>query len=153
MADIFIRTCVGGFASLLALSGYAVADPHDVFGRFSSPNGNSHIVIDDCGDSTPCGVVSWMDPATLPDGQSPESYTNDKGERVLGMTILQGFDRRKRDWRGGSLYSPGNGKRYAGRIKRLENGDLQLKGCIGPICSTQIWTSLSPANEDTANIN
>jgi len=33
---------------------------------------------------------------------------------------------------------------YSARLKRMDNGDLQLKGCIGPLCQTQVWTFVDP---------
>ena len=74
------------------------------------------------------------------------TYIGNKGVPVLGSTILEGFEKRTRDWRGGTIYNGENGKTYNARLKRLENGNLQVKGCIGPICSTQIWPLLEDAS-------
>ena len=30
-------------------------------------------------------------------------------------------------------------KSYASRLKRRDDGRLEVKGCIGPICQTQLW--------------
>ncbi|OYW82850.1 MAG: hypothetical protein B7Z22_13475 [Hyphomonas sp. 32-62-5] len=30
-------------------------------------------------------------------------------------------------------------KTYDSRLKRLGDGTLEVKGCIGPVCQTQIW--------------
>jgi len=129
-----------GAISQLGLAGVAMADPHDVFATFLTEEGTSHIRIVDCGDGTPCGTVSWIDPASLKDGMTPEDVISKKGEQVLGLQLLGGFDRKKKDWRGGTVYDPENDKMYSARLKRMDNGDLQLKGCIGPLCQTQVWT-------------
>jgi uncharacterized protein (DUF2147 family) len=55
------------------------------------------------------------------------------------MKLLAGFKRRTQDWRGGTIYDPEHGKTYDSRLKRRANGDLEVKGCIGPICQTQVW--------------
>ena len=101
--------------------------------------GASHIKIFDCGNGSPCGKIVWINPNTLPAGVTANSATGLNGEPVLGQMILKGFDRKRKDWRGGTIYDPENDKRYAARLKRLTDGNLQLKGCIGPICQTQVW--------------
>jgi len=37
------------------------------------------------------------------------------------------------------IYDPGKDKTYASRMKKLENGTLEVKGCISFFCLTQIW--------------
>lgn len=118
----------------------AHADPHNVFGTYATTEGTSHVQISDCGDGTPCGRVVWIDPASLPEGTTPETATSKSGENVLGLTMLQGFERKQKDWRNGTVYDPENDRTYAARIKRLDDGRLELKGCVGPFCQTQVWT-------------
>jgi len=122
------------------LTGFANAEPHDVFGTFMTQDGSSHIHISDCGDGSPCGKVVWIDPATLEPGETPDTVVGLTGEPVLGLTLLKGFQRVSKDWRKGTVYDPENDKMYAARLRRLEDGNLQLKGCLGPFCQTQVWT-------------
>lgn len=139
-----MRLYLVSLVALLALSGTALAqDAHDVFGTFATEEGTSHIEISDCGDGTPCGTIVWIDPSSLPDGETPENVIGDNGENVLGQQILEGFSQKKKDWRGGTVYDPENDKNYSARIKRLDSGELQLKGCVGPFCQTQVWTEVS----------
>ncbi|MEO9969415.1 MAG: DUF2147 domain-containing protein [Hyphomonadaceae bacterium] len=130
---------------LLSSSAFAQADTgaHDVYGVFETPEGTSHIEISDCGDGTPCGRIVWIDPTSLPEGRTPETVTGHSGQLLMGLQMIEGFERRKRDWRGGSIYDPEGDKKYAARLKRLSDGQLQLKGCIGPICQTQIWAAVA----------
>lgn len=128
----------------ISLPGLAHAgDTHDVFGTFATEAGTSHVEITDCGDGSPCGTIVWIDPASLPEGETPETVIGDNGENVLGQQILEGFERKTKDWRDGTVYDPENDKSYNARIKRLESGELQLKGCIGPFCQTQVWPQVS----------
>lgn len=141
-------TLLRPIAAALALSAAALpamAEPasHDVFDTFYTQNGNSRITITDCGDGTPCGRVTWIDPASLADGVTPETATTHAGDPLLGLLMLQGFEEKKNDWRGGTIYNPKEDKTYSARIKRLGDGDLQLKGCVGPICQTQVWRQYS----------
>lgn len=118
---------------------------HDVFGVFLTQAQTSTVTIEDCGDGSPCGRVSWIDPNAMAPGQTPKTAMTKAGEPVLGLLMLQGFDQRKRDWRGGTIYDPENDKTYASRLKRLGDGRLEVKGCVGPICQTQIWTEAPEA--------
>jgi uncharacterized protein (DUF2147 family) len=121
------------------IGGTASADAFDVFGKFRTQAGSSHIEIVDCGDKTPCGKVVWLDAKALPAGETPETIKDAKGAKLMGMKLLHSFERKAKDWRGGKIYDPEEGKTYDSRLKRLTNGDLEVKGCIGPICQTQIW--------------
>jgi uncharacterized protein (DUF2147 family) len=120
--------------------GAQAQDGHAVMGMFLTQEKTSAVMIEDCGDGSPCGRVAWIDPSAMAPGETPESARTQTGEPVLGLLMLQGFDKRRKDWRGGTIYDPENDKTYASRLKRLTNGDLQVKGCIGPICQTQLWT-------------
>ena len=122
-------------------SSATLADSHSVFGTFLTQEGTSRVEIADCGDGSPCGTVVWIDPASLANGATPETLkTRSTGEPVLGLRMLSGFSRSKSDWRGGTIYSPKADKSYGSRLKRLDEETLEVKGCIGFICQTQIWT-------------
>ena len=139
-----MKTAVRLIAALL-LAPLAAAEPHDVFGTFVTEEGDSHIEITDCGDGTPCGRIVWVDPATLENGQTPESLrVQATGEPVLGLLMLQDFERAGKDWREGTIYSPKADKRYSSRLKRRQDQTLEVKGCIGFICQTQVWTPAAP---------
>ncbi len=127
-------------ATLLAAATPAFADPLNVFGTFAVRGGTSHVEIKDCGDGSPCGTIVWIDPATLEPGQTVDALADAKGAKIMGLQLLNGFARKAADWRGGTIYDPEAGKTYASRLKRLANGHLEVKGCIGPICQTQVWT-------------
>jgi len=128
---------------LLSMSSVVKADAFDVFGVFLLEDKGSKIEISDCGDGSPCGKVAWIDPATLEPGQTPETIKSKAGKPVLGLQILHSFERKKKDWRGGKIYSPEADKTYSSRLKRLDDGTLQVKGCIAFLCQTQIWTPVS----------
>ena len=130
----------------LAATGLAHADPHNVYGVFATPEGDSHLTLADCGDGTPCGTVTWIDPAAMAPGETPETARTKAGDPVLGLVMLKGFEKKKSDWRGGTIYDPRNDKTYASRLKRLGNGALQVKGCVGPVCQTQIWPAVTAVN-------
>ena len=140
------------FIPLLALAsvvvGTAQANPHDVFGTFLTHKKTAHVEIADCGDGSPCGTVVWIDPAAISNGATPEEAVDAKGQKILGLTMLEGFQKKKSNWASGKIYDPEDGKTYGSRLKRLDDGTLQVKGCIGPLCQTQIWELVT---SETAN--
>ena len=127
----------------------AQANTFDVFGLFLTEERNSVIQIEPCADSV-CGTVVWLNPASLNEGDTPETATSEAGEKILGLTMLQGFTRAKTDWREGTIYDPGKDKTYASRLKRLANGSLEVKGCISFFCQTQIWTRVENLSDPLA---
>ena len=133
---LFLAALTLGAAALPALAEPAA---HDVFGTFYTEAGTSRVPIKDCGDGSPCGRVSAINPNSLEEGVTPQDVRAKDGEPVLGLLILKGFEKKKNDWRGGTIYDPENDKTYDARIKRLDDGNLQLKGCVGPFCQTQVW--------------
>lgn len=128
-------------ASALLLTSLNVsANSHDVFGTFFTEDNGSKILISDCGNGSPCGKIIWVNPNTIEDGLTAEQLKSKAGEPILGLEIVKGFERKKKDWREGTIYDPGKDKTYASRIKKLDNGSLEVKGCISFFCVTQIWT-------------
>ena len=139
-----MRRSVSSLVFAICLSGAAHADPHNVFGTWVTEAGTSYVKIADCGDGTPCGTVSWIDPDALEPGVTPETAIDANGDNVLGLKMLYGFSKKRNDWRSGTIYDPEAGKTYGSRIMRRDDGKLQVKGCVGPFCQTQVW---SPAPE------
>lgn len=119
-------------------------DSHNVFGTFLNGEKTAHIEISQCGDQSLCGNIIWLNPDKLAPGISPQTAKTKSGDAVLGLLILKDFKRKKNDWRGGTIYDPGKDKLYASRLSRLNNGDLEVKGCIAFFCQTQIWTPVAP---------
>ena len=145
MKSLFILMAMGA-----AVPASAAADSLDVYGTWLTEAGTAHVEIGDCGDGTPCGDIVWMDPASMRPGLTPETATDEnnpdperRADPVLGLTMLSDFEAKRRDWRGGQIYDPESGRTYGSRLKRLEDGRLQVKGCVGPICQTQVWSEVS----------
>ena len=146
-----IRSFGAAAAAILMSAGAQADDGHDVFGIFLTEAKTSTVTIADCGDGSPCGRISWIDPTAMEPGQTPETARTQAGDPVLGLLMLEGFEQRKNDWRGGTIYDPENDKSYASRLKRMKDGRLQVKGCIGPICQTQVWDPAPEALQTSAS--
>ena len=98
----------------------------------------------DCGDGTPCGTLVWalsdQDTDTPLDIHNKDSTL--RGRSLTGLEIVYGFKLKKDRWRSGKIYNPQDGKTYGSSMRLLDNGNLEVKGCVGPICKTQIWTMI-----------
>lgn len=58
---------------------------------------------------------------------------------IVGMTILEGFEKGEDKWSGGKILDPGNGKTYAGTIWMEDENTLKIRGYWGPFYRTQVW--------------
>lgn len=122
----------------------ASASLEKVSGLWLTASKTAHVEIADCGDGTPCGtmvkvITEHGGPAI--DGNNPNPELSNRP--LVGVKMLHGFKEKSGRWKSGKIYNPENGKTYKSKIKRLEDGILEVKGCIGPICQAQVWTSLS----------
>ncbi len=130
------------------LSYPAFADPRfEVEGVWLTPDGDSKVEIYDCGDGTPCGRVVWIDPEALEAPDTPDTVTDRnnpdpelRSRPVVGLIMLSEFERGRSRWKSGRIYDPETGRTYGSRLKQLDDGRLEVKGCVGPICITQRWS-------------
>ncbi|MEL7128127.1 MAG: DUF2147 domain-containing protein [Pseudomonadota bacterium] len=141
-----MRPVLLSFAAM-ALAGFANGDPSDVAGHWLTEAGNAIVTIADCGDATPCGNVTWADLTEAPtdkDVNNPDAALRDRP--LIGLQMLWGFSRRNDRWRRGRIYDPEAGKTYGSGIRLTDEGELAVKGCIGPVCRTQIWTPIDASD-------
>ncbi len=119
--------------------------PHNVWGIWLNPKGTAKIEITDCADTSPCGQIIWV---THEGNENPLDNNNpdpDLAKRPLtGVKMLHSFRRGKSKWSNGKIYNPEDGKSYKASIKAKMDGTLEVKGCVGPFCKTQIWTRPAP---------
>ena len=128
--------------TMSALPASAYADAFDVYGIWLTQAEDAHIEVTDCGDGTPCGDLVWVDPITT---ESQQDIRNDNSEQrgrpLIGVPIVWGYARGQKDWRSGQIYNPEYGTSYSSSMRLQKNGTLKVKGCLGPICITNIWTA------------
>jgi len=133
-------------AILIASPAFAgEASGKDVFGVWQVQSGNAHVEIKDCSDSTPCGSIVHINapnPMSILDDANPEPEMAKKP--LIGAPMLWGFKEKKSKWSGGRIYDAESGKSYKSKLERQEDGTLKVKGCVGPICQSQIWTRVEP---------
>ncbi|WP_371815480.1 DUF2147 domain-containing protein [Erythrobacter sp. JK5] len=81
-------------------------------------------------------------PCSAPDGPDQRDINNPdprlKQRKLLGLPVLFGFTEEAALWRG-RIYDPKSGKSYRSVVRRTGANTLEVKGCIGPFCQTQVW--------------
>ena len=126
-------------AALLAAAPLAAAAPID--GRWITEEKTGIVQVDDCG-GTRCGKLARF-LETPPQGVDQRDVNNPeprlRNRKLLGLPILTGFRPDGEVWRG-TIYDPKSGQSYRSILKRRNPRTLEVKGCIGPFCQTQLWT-------------
>ena len=59
-------------------------------------------------------------------------------KKIIGMEILNNMTKDGKEYSGGHILDPNNGKIYSCKIW-LEGKDLKLRGYLGPFFRTQTW--------------
>jgi uncharacterized protein (DUF2147 family) len=125
-------------AALLTASSLAAAEP--ITGSWTTASRDGVVRIAPCGKSL-CGTLSRF-LVTPPGGVDQRDTRNPdaklRARKLLGLPILTGFSEDGAVWRG-TIYDPKAGKSYRSIVRRLDANRLEVKGCIGPFCQTQVW--------------
>ena len=110
-------------------------------GRWFTDNKDSIIEIGQCG-AVVCGKVAKIIAPTPGGGPAVDSNNPNPALRkrpILGLTLLSDFKADGGEWIG-KIYDPRAGKTYKSKMKKLANGTLQVKGCVGPFCRSVYFT-------------
>jgi len=130
-------------AALLALAlvtGVAHAAPAPITGRWLTVEGKALVEIGACGQAL-CGRIARV-LKPRPGGPAVDVNNPDRSLRsrpIQGIAILTGFTPDGDKWKG-RIYDPESGRTYRSELRR-EGSTLKVKGCIGPFCRTQDWTT------------
>jgi uncharacterized protein (DUF2147 family) len=126
----------------LTISAGSVRAAEPVTGRWVTADKDGVILIAPCGKAV-CGTLEKFLVAP-PEGVDQRDINNPdpklRQRRLLGLPILSGFTADNNLWRG-RIYDPKSGKSYRSVIRRKGANLLEVKGCIGPFCQTQVWRS------------
>ncbi len=129
--------------TLTAIIGIAVAAnaaAASIKGRWTTKEKDSVVEISACG-AAMCGRVSKF--LRTPPGGVDQKDTNNPNKalrtrKILGIAVLHSLKADDKVWRG-TIYDPRNGKSYRSVVYLQKNGSLNVKGCLGPICQSQVW--------------
>lgn len=115
-------------------------EPDAVVGTWETSDAESHIQIYRKGDLY-YGKIVWL---KEPKDENGEEVRGAKGERILGLELMSGFEYDEKDERyeNGRIYDPESGKTYYASMY-LKNGQvLKLKGSLdkyGMLGRTETW--------------
>ena len=132
-----LRLSILAAATLMATPALA-AEP--IQGRWITEEKDAVVLIAKCG-KTVCGkITKFLVPP--PDGLDQRDINNDdpalRERKLLGLPVLSGFEDDGKRWRG-RIYDPKSGNTYRSLLRRKDANTLEVKGCIGPFCQTQLW--------------
>ena len=130
--------------SMLAFAAFVFAGPaiaaQPIAGKWVTEERDAVVTIGKCGRST-CGRITRF-LTTPPDGVDQRDINNPdpakRKRKLLGLPVLFSFSEEPDLWRG-RIYDPKSGKDYRSVVRRLNSSTLEVKGCIGPFCQTQVW--------------
>lgn len=133
------------FPALLAASAFmslaGAASAADITGLWATPSDNGRVQIYKCGDGL-CGKLVDADQIRANPDQT-DYYNKNKaqrGRKVKGLVLFSGYKGGPTDWAGGQIYDPRTGDTgRSGKIKVVSADQIDVKGCLGPICRTQHW--------------
>ena len=134
-----MRKTTLALAALLCATPLVAAQP--IEGRWITAEKDAVITIGECGSST-CGRITKFLVAPPQGLDQRDVNTADaklRQRKLLGMPVLTDFSEDAELWRG-QIYDPKSGKTYRSVIRRKDANRLEVKGCIGPFCQTQVWT-------------
>lgn len=134
----FAATALAATAALTAGPALAAAP---IAGNWITEEKDAVVAVGRCGQSL-CGKISrFLKPP--PEGAGQRDVNNPdpakRSRRILGLPVLTSFSEDGDVWRG-RIYDPKSGKDYRSVVRRLSSGKLEVKGCLGPFCQTQVWT-------------
>ena len=129
---------------VLAAALFAVAAPaaaaESIEGTWRTESNDALVRVSDCGAKV-CGrIAKFLVPP--PQGADQRDVNNpdpkQRTRKLLGLAILSGFAPDGDSWRG-TIYDPKSGKSYRSFVRRTARDRLEVKGCVGPFCKTQVW--------------
>ncbi|WP_233997254.1 DUF2147 domain-containing protein [Porphyrobacter sp. HT-58-2] len=130
------------FVGLAAAAPLAAAEP--ITGRWVTAEKDAVVAIAKCGKAL-CGrIEKFLIPP--PGGDNQRDVNNadpaKRERKLIGTAILSGLTAEGGTWRG-EVYDPKTGRTYSSEVRRGANGTLEVKGCFGPLCQTQVWRKVS----------
>jgi uncharacterized protein (DUF2147 family) len=126
------------FAGLAAISPASATEA--ITGRWVTAEKDAVVAIAACGKSL-CGRIERF--LIPPPGGNDQRDVNNadtgkRGRKLIGTAILYGLTADGDAWRG-QVYDPKSGRTYTSEVRRKGDGTLEVKGCFGPLCQTQVW--------------
>lgn len=133
---------------VLIVNPLQAADPHDLVGRWRTPEGISVVRIEYVHGRLQ-GIIHWIHPDAYVNGQVPRDVHNSdpamRSRKLEGLKILSGFtyDEKKERWNISKIYDPERGRYFEGHITLNGPAELSLRGYFPGkkwLGQTEVWT-------------
>ena len=135
-------TCAASLAFVLMLAALGPARAEELIGTWLTQQGDAHIRVAKCGNAL-CGTVAWLRDAVTATGQPPMDIRNPnpslRTRKVLGIRIFEMTQDASGSWTGG-IYNADDGQTYKGRLAPQGENGLEVQGCAGNLCGSEVWT-------------
>lgn len=124
----------------LTLGSTGATAAETITGRWVTAEKNAVVHIARCGKAL-CGRIDKF--LIQPAGGADQRDVNNpdpakRARKLLGTAILSSLREDSGVWRG-QIYDPKTGRTYTSEVRRNPAGALEVKGCLGPLCQTQVW--------------
>jgi uncharacterized protein (DUF2147 family) len=119
----------------------------EILGKWLNASGRGQIEIYKEGNLY-FGKLVWLREPNDENGMPKLDRNNPKkteqGKPLLGALILRGFKQDGKEWNGGYIYDPQNGKDYKCFLKLQSPNELKVRGYIGVslLGRTEVWTRI-----------
>lgn len=128
----------------LVLSAAPAAAKAPITGRWVTGEKDAVVGIARCGKAL-CGRIEKF--LIAPAGGDDQRDVNNsdpalRNRKLIGTAILSGLTLDGDAWRG-EVYDPKRGRSFTAEVRRKDAATLEVKGCFGPICQTQVWKRAS----------
>jgi uncharacterized protein (DUF2147 family) len=144
MGTMMRKSLLAAALGMAALAGPAWAAAEPITGRWVTGEKDAVVAIAKCGRAL-CGRIEKF--LIMPAGGNDQRDVNNsdaakRTRKLLGTAILTGLVADGSAWRG-DIYDPKRGRSFTAEVRRMGDGTLEVKGCFGPICQTQVWKKAS----------
>lgn len=120
------------------------ASAQDVVGKWKLDDGTAIVEVYKQGDVFN-GKIVWLENPTEKDGTPAKDGNNPdpklRSRELIGLNMLSGLSKSGAEYKGGSIYDPGNGKTYNCSMK-VEGDVLKVRGSLdkrGLLGRTMDW--------------
>ncbi|MEW6642619.1 MAG: DUF2147 domain-containing protein [Pseudomonadota bacterium] len=148
---IDVRSAVNSAFSLFALavlllsaaSARAAPDSGPI-GYWLTQAGDAKVQVSRCGGGI-CGKVVWLrEPIDSATGQPQADNKNPdpalRNRPIIGIQLFIDMQQSAANGWSGRIYNADDGQSYASSVTALDPGRLEVRGCVGALCGTEIWT-------------
>jgi uncharacterized protein (DUF2147 family) len=142
MTTSFSRTAASLIAAMFVFAAAPVS-AEELIGNWLTQQGDAHIRVAKCGKAI-CGTVAWLrDAVDAQTGQPPVDGKNPnpslRTRKILGIRIFAMEEDNTGSWTGG-IYNSDDGQTYKGRLVPRGENELEVQGCSGALCGSEVWT-------------